>query len=273
MKHIDPSNAVILVLLAVTITYGAMSHARNSVWTDGYILWKDTIMKSPFKTRGYVYLGITYAEDHRFEEAEKNIRRALEIDPYNVEALYNLSVLMKDTGRYTEAVRGFKRCISLRPDLLEPYLGLARVYIETGRLQDALSALKRAERTGHASPPQLLSLKAEALAKAGYPERAEKILNELLESDPYDYAALNGMGNIKFMEGRLEEAAGYYKKAIEISPLEAEPLYNVAMVLERLGRTNEAVNYYERFISMKPKGYEAAVEAAAERVRKLKGGP
>jgi tetratricopeptide (TPR) repeat protein len=113
------------------------------------------------------------------EEAVKDYRRALELDPQQHVARLKLAqILIRD--RSEEARSHFEYLLAQRPDNLEAQLGLAQ-----------------------------------ALRKSGDPEnKARSLLESVLEKAPHNSKALMEMGDLVKDDGSMEEAEKLYRKAI-----------------------------------------------------------
>lgn len=81
---------------------------------------------------------------------------------------------------------------------------------------------------------------------------ALSIYQDTVAKAPNNYRAHNNLGRALELEGRLEEAAVHFVRALEINPeLEndlPETKYNIALMMIRLGRTDEAVRRLEEVL-------------------------
>ncbi|MBK9643225.1 MAG: tetratricopeptide repeat protein [Saprospiraceae bacterium] len=73
-------------------------------------------------------LGYIQKETNRFNEAEQNLKTAIQLDPNLAIAYLNLGWMQKDTKRFNEAELNFKRAIELDPNS-DNYNGLGSLYI------------------------------------------------------------------------------------------------------------------------------------------------
>ena len=79
----------------------------------------------------------------RYEEAQKQVTRALEICP-NCAIALTLQGIMKIEGKnYAEAAQTFRQAINADPTLGVAYLGLGQAYKFAGRFKEALAPLAR----------------------------------------------------------------------------------------------------------------------------------
>jgi hypothetical protein len=77
-----------------------------------------------------------------------------------------------------------------------------------------------------------------------YVERNEEALIELryaMDINPHSSTAFNSMGSIMLIDGRLEDAANYFQRAVKFDPDNLAAEINYGMTLVKLGRWNEAI--------------------------------
>ena len=72
-------------------------------------------------------LGMLLASQGRVTEAERCLRRALELDPAAADAHNNLGVLLARLGRLEEAVRHLREAVRLDPSRADARANLARL--------------------------------------------------------------------------------------------------------------------------------------------------
>ncbi|MGA1867140.1 MAG: tetratricopeptide repeat protein [bacterium] len=74
-------------------------------------------------------------------------------------------------------------------------------------------------------------------------------LKKAKEYNPENDVVLNAIGLAAFYNGRLPEAAFYYKKAIAIEPNQPDYYNNLAASLSALGKQEEAIKYCKKALS------------------------
>ena len=89
-------------------------------------------------------LAFFYFNQERYEEAEKALWEAIEVDSSRAEARYELGVLYNKQGRPGEAESSLMRALRLDPAYKEAWNELGRLYTNAGRHDEADRALKRA---------------------------------------------------------------------------------------------------------------------------------
>ena len=69
------------VAAVLVIALGMLTVSRNTTYRSEVALWEDTVLKSPWKARGWNNLGYAYQQAGRFHDAEAAYLRALRVDP------------------------------------------------------------------------------------------------------------------------------------------------------------------------------------------------
>ncbi|NRA31580.1 MAG: tetratricopeptide repeat protein [Parvularculaceae bacterium] len=77
------------------------------------------------------------------EGTERSLRLAIDANPFDGRAHYNLGVLALREGRFSTAAVRFERAAELMPRDARPQLGIASVLLQTGRHSAAADAFKR----------------------------------------------------------------------------------------------------------------------------------
>ncbi len=89
------------------------------------------------------------------------------------------------------------------------------------------------------------------------------ILEELLAANPQHIDALNWMGSIRCLEGRIEEALEYSDRAVAVAPNHAGVLTNRGNILVDAGDIGGAANAYRQAIQSDAAAYGAMTNLAA----------
>lgn len=84
---------------------------------------------------------------------------------------------------------------------------------------------------------------------------------EKIKSDPKNFAALNNAGKVYRATHQFEEAANYYKKALEIQPENAAVRTDLASCLYYTGDVDGALAQLDKALTYDPKFYGALLNA------------
>ena len=117
---------------------------QNKQRADGMVEMKKAIELNPANAQALNYLGYTYAEEGRnLDEAEKLIKRALDIEPEDGFYVDSLGWVYYQKGDYKQAVEQLERAVNLTnsdPTITE-HLGDA--YRKLGKIKEAGARVSR----------------------------------------------------------------------------------------------------------------------------------
>jgi tetratricopeptide (TPR) repeat protein len=119
-----------------------LGHARNEDALDAYARGLQIFEDDP----EIIYArALTYERIDRLKDAEADLRRLIELDPENADALNALGYTLADrTDRYQEALALIERALKLKPDTPAIVDSLGWVLFRLGRHEEALKHLRRA---------------------------------------------------------------------------------------------------------------------------------
>jgi tetratricopeptide (TPR) repeat protein len=217
------------------------------------------------------------------DTANGYFKRAVRLDPENAAAHYHLGLvaLTKETGR-TQAITHFERAEQLQPDQVEVLYQLGRTLTEEARAKDGLATLERAiiidpnhagcwhykgvaaEMIGHRELADTAWRESIAIA----PERSRSYvsLGMMYESvQAYDSAEgvyqaalkygaaspdiLNVLGVLKLRFREVESAISLLDQALTRDGGRMDTVFNLAFAYAEAGKKREAVNHLNVFLS------------------------
>lgn len=189
-----------------------------------------------------------------------------------------------DQGHSNQAIELYQRVIEGEPANLPARSNLAALFLESDRLVDALNVLEAS--TAAPVPRELRNNLAYALLRAGEPDRARTLLDELLTENPEDevarnhlglvlqeqgddeaaidqflrltrehpdlMAAWNNLGRIHWGRSELERAREVFEHALKNDPYDVDAHNNLGCVLRELGYTDEAIDELNVALQLEP---------------------
>jgi tetratricopeptide (TPR) repeat protein len=90
-----------------------------------------------------VWLGLSLADQRRFDDAAKALQRSLALDERRPESHFNLALLLL-ANTPAQAAQYLERAVELRPVLMEGWYRLADAYLRLDDTEQAVTALRRA---------------------------------------------------------------------------------------------------------------------------------
>lgn len=196
----------------------------------------------------WFYLGQIAEEQGRTREALRWYRR-IEPGEYFIESRGRMADLLATRGRLEEARAVLARArarVSSAAEGVRLYLMEGQLLREAEKYREGVELYNRAltEYPGNEDLLYARAIMAEALGRVDWTERD---LKAILEADPDNAAALNALGyTLADHNLRLEEALGYIRRAMELTPDDPAVIDSMGWVQYRLGNLEEAERYLRR---------------------------
>ncbi|RME19587.1 MAG: glycosyltransferase, partial [Candidatus Zixiibacteriota bacterium] len=144
----------------------------------------------PQKTAGpFLVAGLVHTQLQHFTAAADYFRRAVEMEPANEDARYNLALVLLATGDYAEARREFARVLVARPNDAGLHNDIGVTWYEEQRFARALVCFRRAL-SRDPNNSQARNNAMQLCLECGYRLTAERLLNHNKQADGVSDQAL-----------------------------------------------------------------------------------
>jgi tetratricopeptide (TPR) repeat protein len=242
-------------LAGLILLFASATYQRNRVWQDEISLWSDVVNHSPNKARPHNNVGVAYADQKKPDEALREYKTAIAIQPDYPDAHNNLGNSLEGLGHLEEAIEEYKKVLTLKPRYAKTYYNIGMLYYKQGEFSKALEAFEEAIRI----EPNF----AEARNNLGVIYNENDKNNEAIEqfkvaiSLKPDYADAHiNLGVVYKKLGRFNEALIEYQTALILNPNQAETYNNLGVIYKKLDRLDDAVKAYNSALKLKPDSAE-----------------
>jgi tetratricopeptide (TPR) repeat protein len=185
------------------------------------------------------------------DEAIKNYRACLELDPTHAIAHYNLGRLLHRQGRFEEAAAEHRRALEIDPGYVMSLVGLGEAMRALGRMEEARQAFEQATRADPASAYAWNGLGA-TLARTGRLPDAVAAFSRAIELDPKKTDARANMGFALLSQGKMMDAESAFRAALADQPDHVQSRDGLAAVLVERGALDEAETLFRETLTMRP---------------------
>jgi hypothetical protein len=127
-------------IAAAAVALGVATVARNAIWRDPVLLWRDAAAKSPNKPRPRFNLGNSYLARGDLADAEREWLRVVALEPTHSAARNQLASLAMTRGDLAGAEVHLRAALLAAFVLPDVYYNLGTVLEATGRHEEALAA-------------------------------------------------------------------------------------------------------------------------------------
>ena len=160
----------------------------------------------------YVNAAIAHARLGQNSQAERALRKALDIEPGSAAAHFNIGLLKAEQNDLADAEKHLRGALKADPSMAEAAYNLA-VVIARDRRDEAVALCRTAARLRPDEPKYAYTL-GFYLHQSGKAEEAGRVLQQLIARHPGNADAYALLGSILEGSGRLREAHALYRLAL-----------------------------------------------------------
>jgi tetratricopeptide (TPR) repeat protein len=240
---------------------------RGATFGEAEGIFRQTARVFPASEEAEAGLGVALLYQDQIDEAERHLRKALELNEKHLEAWFYLGKLEMRRGRPGPASEAFARALELRPDDPESLALYGSALADAGEWQKAREALARAIELEPGNTQVMLRLGLLAAQQQEFPN-ALTWFDRALAHDPQSGEAHRERGKVLLALGEVERAVEALERACTLLPSDFEAHYNLGALLAGHGAEQDALPYLERALAIQPEGPHAAeLQAEIERLR------
>jgi tetratricopeptide (TPR) repeat protein len=203
--------------------------------------YRKLLEKEPANAQGWYLLGALCQARGDLTAAADHLERALNLQPAYPDALNLRGVVLTKQGCFSEAITSFREALRLTPQDAEVRTNLAVVLTHQGRHAEAV-ALLQAVLQGRPDDP-----------------RAQPLLRRVLSQQaaaaapaPREAAEANDAGVDCLHQGKLDEAAACFRRALRLRAGFSEAYNNLGYTLAGQGQLAEAIACYQQALRLQP---------------------
>lgn len=283
-------SAAPFVVVAITTLFFVRARDQLRHWQSSITLYEHTLKVCGSSPLIHYNLGVAYMRARRYDDAMKQYRAALRLQPNYYAALNNLGNVLTALQRYEEAAGAFRAAAAADPRQAAPWNNLATLRSELGqevealnlynealsrrpdspavnynlgntysalqRYHEAIQHYERALQQARVPFPIHINL-AHALLRVGETERAQQHAERALALSPDAPPALWLLALCTLQSGQMPDAVRLLQRALEQNERYAEAHLALGTALRRLGDTNAALEHLYRAVELQPGNAEA----------------
>jgi tetratricopeptide (TPR) repeat protein len=231
---------------------------------------KKALAIAPNNAEAYYRLGF-YQRLGGDNQAEKNLKHALQLDPRHDSACRQLAYLCWDQKRYGEARSCFQSAIKLAPDNQGYYKDLAALLKAEGKKKEARAVCVAMEKTFPKSSSPYLGLADMAQADGNRKEQ-EEFLRQATLVQPTSSTAWRLLAIFYSMDKKFPESMKCARIAYGFKPREVKNASVLAVCLMESDKPKEAEGYWQKTVELAQPGEEKRwYQGALARVQLILG--
>jgi eukaryotic-like serine/threonine-protein kinase len=154
--------------------------------------------------------------DRNLTDAEQNARKAIALNPSNVDGAVLLGGIFAERGQNAEAIRQLRQALAIAPNA--PYLWdhLGYAYHYAG-LDELAEEAFRHTRDLNPSPPRINWMHGRMLLYLGRAHEAAEQIRAALQRNPDQYKLMAFLGYFLYYDGKPDEAESWLRRSVEQS--------------------------------------------------------
>jgi tetratricopeptide (TPR) repeat protein len=235
------------------------THIQAALWADNVKLWKHAVAATENNFGAHDNLGVALMARERFADAEKQFRKAVEVEPKFAVGHYHLGRALAARERYAEAIGHLIEATRIAPALAPAYPELGSCRMSMGDMEGAIAPLREAVRLAPDAALAHCNL-GTALLYRGRTEEAAREAAAAVRLDPALPEAHKLRGMAEAVAGRPVEAEAEFRAALAGGDPGAPFFLGWCLTTE--GRREEARDQYRaavlRLASWLPRAHKEA---------------
>jgi hypothetical protein len=169
-KYIHQYSVLKLISVVVLIFFMILTVKQTNAWKNELSLWDHTLAFYDNSSKVYYNRGVQYTLRKDFSKSLADYNRALELDPGNLNALFNRANAYENLGDIASAFNDYNSYLEKEKNA-EVYYKRSYLYLKNKELDNAFDDLQRAEEMRYPIDPRyksyLLKMKAQESALSG----------------------------------------------------------------------------------------------------------
>ncbi|WP_306002614.1 tetratricopeptide repeat protein [Brevundimonas sp. C43] len=262
----ETSAPVAIPSVPASLTDGAalLAEARRAKsardWQGARDAYAAYLAVKPRKASAWKQYGHMLKENGQFEEAKVAYFRSLALSPSDVDTCLHLGHLLKNTGERDLAADIFRGALAMDPDFGAAKDGLGDLGFA---LPEPGPVRPKSQKAGTKLQRWLYGRRLRSAQKAfsaRHWRSAEGQYRGLLQDRPWDARLMIQIGHALKEQGKVDEAAHMYQRAIDQEPLNSDAYLHLGHAAKLAGNIEGAHVHYRRALRYWPENPDALFE-------------
>jgi serine/threonine protein kinase/Tfp pilus assembly protein PilF len=184
-------------------------------WDRAEREFKRAIKLNPSYATAYHWYAHLLSRLERHEEAIANIKRAQELDPLSLVINSSLGDMLYNARQYDQALDAYQKVLEMNPDFWIGHTNIPKIYVIKGMYERAIAKIQEIKSLSGGWYPELETWTGIAYIRLGKRDKAQEVLNNLIERSKKAYVPSTNLAKLYFALGENDQGFKYLEKAYE----------------------------------------------------------
>lgn len=183
-------------------------------------------------------------------------QKYIDVDPFNDAIWLNLGVIYAGVDQIEKSIESFDYALAIRPTNVAALFSKANTCVNIGKYNEAISTYQELLEI-EPDNVQVYTYIGECYEKMAYYKRSTFFFKKALTFDDRYSEAWYGLGIASYQQDLMEESINYFNKAIEIDPENPDFWFMLGEVYRKQENLEKAAEAFNRSVELDPNDYEA----------------
>ena len=217
-------------LAEARVILGLVKYLYDWDWAGAEKEFKRAIEINPSNADAHQTYGYYLSGMQRFDEALAEMKRARELDPLSIEKIVAMGDVLYQQHQYDQAIEQYRKALEMDPNSGIAHWAIGNVYVQKGMYDEAIAEYQKSIPLSGDSPDEPASL-AYAYALSGRRQEALQIIDDLKQRSKRGYISPTIIAFIYAGLGENDQAFEWLDKAYDgrdfiLVLLKVEPLFD-----------------------------------------------
>lgn len=200
-------------------------------WLEGERELKRAIELNPSYSTAHMYYSWYLVGTERHDQGLAEIKRAMELDPLSIWINMSVAWVLYQARQYDQAIEQFRRTLELDPDFQLAHFYFVLPYVQKGMYEEAIAEAQKAITLSGGSTTLYVANLGWAYAVSGKREEALKVLNELIELSKHKFVQPYEIALVYLGLGDKDQAFAllektFQQRGVHLLYLKVEPMFD-----------------------------------------------
>lgn len=217
---------------------------------------REAIQINPGNSNYYCNLGEMERQAKNLDAAAEALTKAMTLDPKSGQACNNMGIVYYDRRQFGKAAECYRKAIAINPNYAEAYNNLGNALRASGHPKEAIVEYENAveHRENYAEAYNNMGVMLREMHKF---EEAEIAFHRAMGFRPNYIEAINNLASLLIFQKRYDEALRYLGDLLKVHPQDPRTLANVARTQLMRGSNQQAERAVKAILKDNPDSVEA----------------